>query len=121
MIPEEKSAAVAHALQQTFGVTEPEDISDLTERPGSNRVFRIVVHGSAYLLRINTRPGDMARQFGCMKMAADAGLAPRVPLHQHRGPDFHHRFCHSGAATPARCVNSTSVRLAFVARASAVS
>ena len=78
MIPQEKSAAVTLGLNETFGVTEFEDIRDLTERPGSNRAFRIVVRGSAYLLRINTRPGDMTRHFTCMQAAADAGLAPRV-------------------------------------------
>src|SRR5580692_6924278 len=78
MIPREKIAAVALGLNETFGVTGFEDIRDLTERPGSNRAFRIVVRGSAYLLRINTRAGDMARHFTCMRAAADAGLAPRV-------------------------------------------
>ena len=78
MIPQENSAAVTLGLNETFGVTELEDIRDLTERPGSNRAFRIVVRGSAYLLRINTRPGDMARHFTCMQAAAEAGLAPRV-------------------------------------------
>jgi hypothetical protein len=78
MVPEEKKTAVSKALQETFGVTEPEDIRDLTERPGSNRAFRIIVQGSTYLLRINTRLGDMKRQFDCMQAAADAGLAPRA-------------------------------------------
>jgi aminoglycoside phosphotransferase (APT) family kinase protein len=78
MIPEDKNATVVNALQETFGVTKFEDILDLTERPGSNRAFRILVRGSAYLLRINTRPGDITRQFICMQAAADAGLAPHV-------------------------------------------
>ena len=78
MIPQEKSAAVTRGLNETFGVTEFDDIRDLTERPGSNRAFRIVIRGSVYLLRINTRPGDMVHQFTCMQAAADAGLAPRV-------------------------------------------
>jgi hypothetical protein len=78
MIPHDKSEAVLLGLNRAFGVTEFEDIRDLTERPGSNRAFRIMVRGSAYLLRINTRPGDMARHFACMRAAADAGLAPRV-------------------------------------------
>ena len=78
MIPKANSEAVTRALNESFGVTEVEDIRDLTERPGSNRAFRIVVRGSAYLLRINTRPGDMARHFTCMQAAADVGLAPRV-------------------------------------------
>src|SRR6476661_9380149 len=78
MIPQENKAAVTLALNEAFGVAEFEDIRDLTERPGSNRAFRIVVRGSAYLLRINTRAGDMIRHFTCMQAAADAGLAPRV-------------------------------------------
>src|ERR1700733_9794616 len=78
MIPQENSAAVTLGLNETFGVTEFEDIRDLTERPGSNRAFRVVVRGSPYLLRINTRAGDMTRHFTCMQAAADAGLAPRV-------------------------------------------
>src|SRR5579864_8118284 len=72
MIPQEKSAAVTLGLNETFGVAEFEDIRDLTDRPGSNRAFRIIVRGSAYLLRINTRPGDMKRHFTCMQAAADA-------------------------------------------------
>lgn len=78
MIPQEKSAAVTHGLHQAFGVADFDDIRDLTERPGSNRAFRMVVRGSAYLLRINTRLGDMAQHFTCMQAAAEAGLAPRV-------------------------------------------
>ena len=78
MIPPDKSDAVTLGLNEAFGVAGFEDIRDLTERPGSNRAFRIIVRGSAYLLRINTRPGDMTRHFTCMQAAAGAGLAPRV-------------------------------------------
>jgi hypothetical protein len=78
MIPQEKIAAATRGLNKAFGVMAFEQIRDLTERPGSNRAFRIVVRGSAYLLRINTRAGDMTRHFSCMQAAAEAGLAPRV-------------------------------------------
>jgi aminoglycoside phosphotransferase (APT) family kinase protein len=78
MIPQEKIAAATRGLSEAFGVLAFDDIRDLTERPGSNRAFRIVVRGSAYLLRINTRAGDTTRHFGCMQAAAEAGLAPRV-------------------------------------------
>jgi hypothetical protein len=78
MIPQEKIGAATRGLNEAFGVAAFDDIQDLTERPGSNRAFRIVVRGSAYLLRINTRAGDMTRHFGCMQAAAEAGLAPRV-------------------------------------------
>ncbi len=78
MIPQEKRAAVTRGLNEAFGVAAFDDIRDLTERRGSNRAFRIVVQGSAYLLRINTRAGDMTRHFSGMQAASDAGLAPRV-------------------------------------------
>lgn len=78
MIPQEQTAAVTRALHEAFGAAAIDDIRDLTERTGSNRAFRIMVRGSAYLLRINTRAGDVARQFECMRAAAEAGLAPRV-------------------------------------------
>jgi hypothetical protein len=73
MIPQERIAAVTRGLNEAFGVAAFDEIRDMTERPGSNRAFRIVVRGSAYLLRINTRPGDMTRHFSCMRAAAEVG------------------------------------------------
>jgi thiamine kinase-like enzyme len=78
MIPQENIAGATRGLNEAFGVAAFDQILDLTQRPGSNRAFRIVVRGSAYLLRINTRAGDMARHFSSMQAAAEAGLAPRV-------------------------------------------
>ena len=77
-IPQEHAAAAQRALTESFGVASADEITDITDRPSSNRAFRIVVEGRAYLLRINTRRGDVARQYTCMRMAAEAGLAPRV-------------------------------------------
>src|SRR5947207_5906746 len=78
MIPQEKSAAVTRGLREAFGVTELEDIRELAGGLGANPVFRIVVRGSAFLLRINMRTGDLTRHYTCMKAAAEAGLAPQV-------------------------------------------
>ncbi|NPV91938.1 MAG: phosphotransferase [Firmicutes bacterium] len=81
MIPEIKRNAVKQALQAAFGVSEFEDIREMTTGLTSALVFRIVVKGNPYLLRIITRTdamGDPTRQFACMKAAADAGIAPRV-------------------------------------------
>jgi aminoglycoside phosphotransferase (APT) family kinase protein len=81
MIPEGKNAGVALALQEAFGVTEFEDIRRMTKGLGSDLVFRIVVRGSPFLLRIVTRIDEISdprRQFACMKAAAEAGLTPRV-------------------------------------------
>jgi aminoglycoside phosphotransferase (APT) family kinase protein len=77
LIPEEKSAAVAHGLRQAFGVTEFEDI-DMIKDLASSLVFRIVVRGTPFLLKISLRTSDPARHYSCMRSAAEAGLAPRV-------------------------------------------
>jgi hypothetical protein len=77
MIPQEKSEAVSRGLHESFGVTEFEDIRMIKDL-ASSLVFRIVVQGSPFLLKISTRAKDPARHYACMKSAADAGLAPRV-------------------------------------------
>jgi len=81
MIPQEKSAAVFRGLHEAFGATVIEDIRGVSEGLSSDLVFRAVVQGSPYLLRIMTRIDermDPGRIFACMSAAADAGLAPRV-------------------------------------------
>jgi hypothetical protein len=78
MIPQEKSAAVTRGLREAFGVTSFEDIRSLKRRPSSVLVFRIVVRGKPFLLRIILRADDATRHFACMKAAAEAGLSPRV-------------------------------------------
>jgi len=77
MIPPEKSEAVTRGLREAFGVTEFEDIRMIKDLAAS-LVFRIVVRGSPYLLKISTRTNDPALHYTCMKAAAEAGLAPRV-------------------------------------------
>ena len=81
MIPEEKKTAVQHALQVAFGVSEYEDIRQLTAGLSSALIFRVRVLGKPYLLRIITRTdaiADPTHQINCMKAPAEAGLAPRV-------------------------------------------
>jgi aminoglycoside phosphotransferase (APT) family kinase protein len=78
MIPQEKSAAVARALREAFDVTEFEDIRQLTKGNGTVLVFRIVLRGCPYLLRIIMRRDDPTCHFACMNAAAQAGFAPHV-------------------------------------------
>src|SRR6266496_3753307 len=78
MIPQDKSAAVTQSLREAFGVTEFEDIRMLTGGPTRDIVFRIVLRGSPFLLRIIKRTADPTRHFTCMKSAAEAGLAPKI-------------------------------------------
>ncbi|HXE64567.1 MAG TPA: phosphotransferase [Bryobacteraceae bacterium] len=79
MIPQEKSAAVTKALRQTFGVTEADETRQIPNGTFNNvQVFRIVVRGTPYLLRVILRAEDPTCHFTCMSAAAEAGLAPRV-------------------------------------------
>ncbi|HXA50629.1 MAG TPA: phosphotransferase, partial [Candidatus Acidoferrum sp.] len=78
MIPQEKIAAVTQGLHEAFGVTTFEDIRMLTKGHTSAMVFRIVVQGSPYLLRVIMRADDPTRHYTNMRAAADVGLAPRV-------------------------------------------
>ena len=81
MIPPEKTRAVARGLSAAFGVTEFEDIRMLTKGQSKSLVFRIVVRGSPYLLKIITRRYDqdtLQRLCTAMKAGAEAGLAPQV-------------------------------------------
>src|SRR5262245_29109208 len=81
IIPDEKSEAVARALQAAFGTTEIENIRQMTKGQTSALVLRVDGKGSAYLMRIIMRKNAMlspARHFDCMHAAAEAGIAPRV-------------------------------------------
>src|SRR5690242_11476782 len=79
MIPQEKSAAVTRALREAFGIAAFEDIRKMTR--GHSSVFRIVVRGSPFLLKIIMQPyglSSLTRQYTSMRAAAEAGLAPHV-------------------------------------------
>jgi len=78
MIPQEKSAAVTRGLREAFGVREFEEISRIAKGQTSSLVFRIIVRGTPYLLKIIMRSDDPTRHYTCMKAAAEAGLAPQV-------------------------------------------
>jgi thiamine kinase-like enzyme len=81
MIPEAKKTSVIHALKVTFGVSEFEDISELTTGLSSALVFRMIVLGKPWLLKIITRTDaitDPTYQFNCMTSAAEAGICPRI-------------------------------------------
>ena len=77
MIPPEKSEAVTRGLHEAFGLSEFEDIRMIKDL-ASSRVFRIVVRGSPFLLKISTRTSHPALHYASMRAAAEAGVAPRV-------------------------------------------
>jgi hypothetical protein len=78
IIPPEKAEGLARALRATFGVADYEDIRRITIGNTTSRVFRIVVGGTPFLLKMILRKDDATRHYACMKAAAEAGLAPHV-------------------------------------------
>jgi hypothetical protein len=81
MIPEEKKAAVCRALQECLGVSEFEDVRRITRGLSSDLVFRIVVRGAPYLLRVMTQIDermDPVRIFSSMIAASRTGITPVV-------------------------------------------
>src|SRR5580704_10023762 len=78
MIPEEKHEAVMRGLREAFGASEFEDIARIIGGHTSSLVFRIIVRGSPYFLKIILRSEDPTRHYTSMQAAAVAGVAPRV-------------------------------------------
>lgn len=80
-IPENKNPAVLRAVNEAFGAPAIDNTQQLTKGLSSDLIFRIVVKGSPYLLRVMTQineRNDPARLFGAMRAAAEAAQAPRV-------------------------------------------
>jgi hypothetical protein len=76
-----KREAVLHATSTAFGPAEIESAEQITKGASGAGIFKVTVDGGEYLLRIEGPPDglrDPARQYTCMRVAAEAGVAPRV-------------------------------------------
>jgi thiamine kinase-like enzyme len=81
LIPETKLATVEKALHTAFNTTTIESITPLTGGRSSALVYKIMVSGKLYLLRLVMEADqfrDPVRQHICMNIAAEAGIAPHV-------------------------------------------
>ena len=78
MIPADKADAVARAMREAFDVDTFESIVPVTGGHTASPVFRVIVRGAPYLLKIITRAEDPSRHYASMRAAAEAGVAPRV-------------------------------------------
>ncbi len=80
-ISEAHRPGVDRALQSAFGCTNLDTISPLSGGMSGAAIYRIRVGGIAYLLRIEGGRDSFRnpeRWHRCMRIAADAALAPRV-------------------------------------------
>ncbi len=81
MIAENKQLAVKKALQTAFNAGAFENIQQLTKGLSRALIFKIIVRGNPYLLRVITRTdafGDPTFYYGCMKVAAENEIAPHI-------------------------------------------
>lgn len=81
VIPADKRAAVDRALACAFGSGKVTAASPLAGGASGALVYRVTVGGVEYLLRLEANIGglhDPVRQYACMRIASDAGVAPRV-------------------------------------------
>ena len=80
-IPEDKRPAVNRALETAFGTTAIDQISVPTGGLSTALIFRLVVQGKPYLLRV-IMSADVTRHLTRwlvpMQAAAEAGVAPRT-------------------------------------------
>ena len=81
ILPPDRRPAIDRALLAAFGSTTLDAVSPVSGGLSGAGVYRLEMGGTAYLLRLDgPRDGmrDPARSQACMKIAAEAGLAPRV-------------------------------------------
>jgi len=77
VIPLTKREAVLRA----FGASEIQAVERITNGASGAGVFKVTANRTEYILRIEGPPDglrDPARQYACLKIAADAGVAPRL-------------------------------------------
>jgi len=81
VIPFDRREAVQRGLDTAFPGATVEKIDVVTGGASGALIFKIAVRGDDYLLRLETgRDGfrDPERQYACLKIAAEAGVAPRL-------------------------------------------
>lgn len=81
LIPGNKLSAVKDVLLKAFGRQEPDHIGLLAGGLSSALVYKLTIANTHYVLRIIMAFDDLnnpQRQYECMRVAAEAGLAPAV-------------------------------------------
>ncbi len=77
----EKIEAVDQAFRETFGKVPVGNFKPMNRGLSSAYVYKFTVLGKLYFLKINTQIGsfiDIENPHKCMKIAAKAGIAPKV-------------------------------------------
>jgi aminoglycoside phosphotransferase (APT) family kinase protein len=81
IIPEARREAVRTALTQTFGQASPSDLQPILGGASGALIYRTKVGGKPYLIRLDHGRDvlrDPDRHYACMRIAAEAGIAPAL-------------------------------------------
>jgi len=81
VIPFDRREAVQRGLEAAFPGAVVEKIEVVTGGASGALIFKVAIRGGDYLLRLETgRDGfrDPERQYACLKIAAEAGVAPKL-------------------------------------------
>jgi aminoglycoside phosphotransferase (APT) family kinase protein len=81
LIPSHKREAALRAIGAAFGAATVDSLERITKGASGAGVYKIIIDGTAYALRIEGSPDslrDSARQYTCLRIAADAGVSPRL-------------------------------------------
>jgi phosphotransferase family enzyme len=80
VIPESHRDTARSVLAEVFGPGKEAFVQPVVGGASSALTYRIEVDGKPYLMRLETRRGPLRNphQYTCMKIAADAGIAPRL-------------------------------------------
>lgn len=79
LIPASSLSAVESALLKTFGTTTVTEIILLAGGLSASSVFKIVVNGQPYILKVDSSPVVVdVQNISSMEVAAQAGIAPPV-------------------------------------------
>jgi aminoglycoside phosphotransferase (APT) family kinase protein len=80
-IPQERREAVLRAVEAAFPGAAIEKVEAITGGASGALIFKVVVRGADYLLRLEIGRDafrDPERQYACLRIAAEAGVAPKL-------------------------------------------
>lgn len=80
-LPEALQARAAQAIAEAFPGAQPQSLEPLHGGLSGAPVYKLVVEGRAYVLRIilqQSMLNDPVRQLACLRLAAERGIAPPI-------------------------------------------
>src|ERR1044071_10203561 len=80
IVPAERRETARAALEAAFGASAADALQPVAGGASGALTYRVEAAGKSYLLRIETRRSPLRNphQYECMRIAAEAGIAPAL-------------------------------------------